>query len=1051
MAQKVVKGRVLDDHNEPAVGASVKVSGTNIGAQTDLDGNFEIEIPEKNSGKLDISYLGSAPKTVAATDGVVVKLDNQENILGTVEITTPYGPPVSKEQFVGSADVITAKKFENTPVSDITKAIEGGAPGVQVSNGSGMPGSGAAIQIRGRGSLSASTSPLIVLDGAPYDGDITSINPMDVASMNILKDAMATSLYGSRGSNGVILITTKRGRAGEKPKITIDGKMGTVNRGLPNYNVMTDPGQYYEAAWNGQLNTLVTAGYKLPRARTDASGISSTVNSVVDQLGYNTYRINGVGDSLVNSALIDPATGKLNPNAVLKYKDDWQKAVQRVGLRQDYNFNISGATDKSDYYLSAGYLNEKGYIVGTDYDRFTTRLNVNTQATDWLKVGLNFSGSMSTQNGPNTDAANTGNPSWVSLSTAPVFPVYYRDANNNTSIDPVTGKTKLDYGSPNSDPTFSGGQRAYNPGSNILGSLQSDQTTSKYKNMVVIPYVQAKITKDLTFITRLNASYTNLDYVAYDNRTHGQYKDVGLLIKQSANTFSYTWNQLLTYQKTFGEMHDLTVTAGHENYSMNSAFTAGTISGFASDAFREFTVATGTPTIDSKTDNDRLESYLAVANYTFNHKYLLQASVRRDGLSRFSQDSRWGNFGGFGGGWILSEESFLKGVKWINNLKLKASYGTNGNSGVITNGAQNYYAYQALYDLSRPNGSNPSAIPVSVSNNNLKWEAQKAVNVGTEFTLFSNIVSGEVNVYNRQTSNLYYNVPNPVSTGIITQLLNTGSMYNRGIEVNLYVTPVKTKDFTWSFNTNWTTYKNRITKLAPGLDSVITTNNTILKPGYDFTSFYLVHSSGVNHANGSELYDYIDPKTGNIKQTTKYNDSALAFGGRSIVGNATPKFSGAITNTFQYKGFELSFLISYSVGGKYYDATYQALMGASNGKIGGTNYSKDIVGAWTQANQTSNIPKLAYGDPDNNSTSDRYLIDASYISIRNINLRYSFPSQMVKKAGFSSLSAYVAGDNIAFFSKRKGMNPQGSNDFSGQVAYPYAPARTIMCGLTVGL
>lgn len=1057
IAQTKIKGHVVDGDSksnpkEGLIGANVKISGTNAGTQTDIDGNFELDLPANGSGKIEISYLGYATQNVAATDGIEVTLQKSENVLVDVVITSPYGAPIAKEDYVGAGDVVSAKKIENTPVADITKSIEGAAPGVQVTNGSGAPGSGASIQIRGRGSLSANTEPLIVLDGAPYDGDITSINPMDVASMSILKDAMATSLYGARGSNGVILVTTKRGRSGEKPRITVDGKVGTVTRGLPSYDVITDPKDYYEIAWRGQYNkNFYGTGLNAVKSGTDASGLTTPLG-VVEQLGYNSYSINGVGDSLQNAYLLDPVTGKLNPNAQLKYKDDWQKEMQRVGVRQDYNFSVSSASDKSDYYLSAGYLNEKGYIINSDYSRFTTRLNVNTQATDWLRIGLNVSGSMSTNNGTGTQTgsgANTGNPIFVAMTTAPIYPVFYRDSNNNKVIDPLTGDYKYDYGSVSGDPGYSNGTRGNVAGENIIGQLKSRDLNLKTMNVVAIPYLDIKLNDHLNFVTRFNTSFTNYNQRSYTSREHGTSKPLGgSLSRFSENDFSYTWNQQLTYQKVFNKIHDFSITAAHESYYKNIGYTSGYVTGFISDEFREFDVATGTPTLESRTDNERMESYLAVANYTLNDKYLFQANVRRDGLSRFSPESRWGNFGGAGVGWVLSRENFLKDVSWLSNLKLKASYGTTGNNAVTkSDGSQNYYGYQALYDVSRPNGNKSAAIPLTLQNNALTWETQKAVNIGAEFSLFKDRISGEVNVYNRQTADLYLNVPNPPSTGIYSQLLNTGSMRNRGIELNIYATAVRSQNFTWTINANWSKNVNKITYLADGRDSLIKTDNTILRPGYDFTSFYLVHSAGINPLNGDELYTYLDTLTNTMKSDTGYN--TIQSLNRQIAGNATPKFQGAITNTFAYKGFEFSFLITYSVGGKYYDNTYEGLMGNALTKIGSTNFSKDILNSWTPDNPNATLPRFEWDNANNSNVSDRFLIDASYISIRNVNLRYSIPKNLVAKAKLSSLSAYIAADNVAFFSKRAGMNPQGS--FNGQVQYPYNPSRTIMFGLTVGL
>jgi len=1055
IAQTTIKGRVLDgeQNNEPLIGASIKIFGTTAGTQSDLDGNFELEMPANSKGMLEISYAGYGTQTIKATDNIEIILKKDVNTLTEVVISTPYGPPVSKQNYVGAADVVSGKKISNTPVSDVTKAIEGAAPGIQVTNGSGEPGSGASIQIRGRGSISGSTSPLIVLDGAPYDGDITSINPSDIENINILKDAMATSLYGARGANGVIIINTKRGKGSEgKARITIDAKAGTVTRGLPNYNVMTDPKEYYETAWRGQYNNLYYNGDSLNnKAGRAASGISSIRDAVLYNLGYNNYNIPGVGDSVQDAYLLDPVTGKLNPNAQLKYHDDWQKAIERVGVRQDYNVNVSGGSDKSDYFLSAGYLKEDGYIINTNYSRFTSRLNVNTQATDWLRMGLNVSGSMSTQNGTGAgSSANSGNPTFVTLSMAPIYPVYYRDSMNNKVIDPLTGKDKLDYGNPTGDPNYSMGQRGTLPGQNMVGQLLSDQNKTDIKNVVVVPYLEARFLKDFTFTTRLNTSYTNQAGLSYTNKTHGLAIGQGILSKYSQNFFSYTWNQQLSYQKTFNKDHDLTVTAAHENYYFNTSYMQGSIQGFPTDNFREFTVATGTPTLSSQTDNDRMESYLAIANYGYKSKYLLQGNIRRDGLSRFSADSRWGTFMGIGGAWVISEESFLKSVSWVNSLKLKVSYGTNGNNGVNSaNGSTNYYAYQGLFDLSRPNGESAAAIPLSLPSNSLTWEKTKSFNIGTEFTLFKRI-SGEINAYNKVSDALYYNVPNPPSTGFISQIKNTASMYNRGLELNFYVTAVQTKNFSWTFNTNWTKNINKITKLADGLDSVITTGNTILKPGYDFTTFYLVQNAGVNPANGDELYTYFDTLSQTYKTTNEFNNKAQITGRQYFKNvNATPLFQGAITNTLRYKGFEFSFLVTYSVGGKYYDATYAGLMGPNLSKLGSSNFSRDILDSWTPDNPNATLPRFQYNSTEIGNTSSRFLIDASYINIRNINLRYTLAENLVKKAGLNSASAYIAMDNVALFAKRQGMNPQGS--FTGQVAYPYNPSRTIMFGLTLGL
>ena len=1052
-AQTKAKGKIIDKSGEAIPGAAVKVNGTTTGTMTDADGNFELDVPD--GGKITISALGYGPQTLDANGNMTITMTQGENILTDVVVSQPYGPPVTKGKYVGAADVITAKQIENRPVTDLTQAIEGASPGIQTSSASGQPGSGAGILIRGIGSLTGGVGPLYVVDGNVYTGDITSINPSDIENITVLKDATSTSLYGSRGSNGVIVVTTKRGKRGEKPRISVDGKIGTVTRGLPNYKVMRDPKDYYEASWRGMYNSLVTGGQTPAAAGQAASGLSA--EGVVDLLGYNSYNIPGVDAALQNASLLDPTTGKLNPNAQLKYAtDDWSKEMQRTGLRQDYNFNVSGGSDKTDYFLSAGYLKEKGYLLATDYDRFTTRANVNSQATDWLKVGMNLSASMTTQNGNLSQSGTSSvNPNYIALNTAPVFPVYYRDSLNNKVIDPQTGKDKYDYGSTVKDPNSSMGTRAVNPGQNVIGEMQLNENRSDIKNVVFSPYLEVKLPKDFSFRTNLTTNYTNVAGTTWYTTLHGTYKPTpdqdpnsgGLLDKNSANYFSYTWNQTLSWKKTLGKDHELSASVVHENYYYNTSYQDASVKGFAFENLRELSNGSATPTVASQTDNERMESYLGLVSYAYKGKYLFDANIRRDGLSRFYQDNRWGTFGAVGAAWIISSEDFMKNVSWIQNLKLKASYGTQGNNDIRTaTGGVNYYAWQGLYDVSRPNGSNAAVVPITLPNYNLQWESQKNLNIGTEFTMFNNILSAEINVYNRSTSGLYFNVPNAPSTGFPTKLQNAASLYNRGIELNFYVTPVNTKDFTWRINANFTKFKNVITSLGQGQDSVVGVGNGMWKKGHSIYDYWMVHSDGVDSKNGDELYSYI-AADGSTRDTSDYI-AAQNNGGRHYTGTSSiPKLQGAITNSLRYKSFTFSFLITYSIGGQFYDGIYQSLTTMET--VGANNLTPDIKDAWTETNTSAKLPRFEVGNQDIGQRSDRFLIDASWLNIRNINLSYDFPAGMLSKAGMGSLTAYVSADNVAFFSHRQGMNPQQS--FGGSADYLYTPSRVLTFGLRLGL
>lgn len=1045
---KLAKGRVLDQNNEPIAGASIKVVGTNAGTMTDADGNFSFELPEGKT-QLEISSLGVS-KIVKAGESMNVVLNESETTLQELIVTTPYGPAKTKEQWTGAADVIGGKQIEKMPVSDFTKALEGAAPGLQISNGGGQPGSGVGsssttgIRIRGIGSISGNNNPLIVLDGTPYAGDLTSINPLDIATVTVLKDASAMSLYGARGSNGVILVTTKSGKGSrERPRITVDGKVGAVTRGLKPYDVMTDAKDYYETAWRAYYNQLVAGGASDDVARQIASEGTSAGQSIVDILGYNSYKIPGVDNELQNSMLLD-RNGKLNPNAQLRYYDDWLKESQRTGLRQDYNFNVAGGSEKTDYYLSLGYLKEEGYVKHSNYDRLTARLNVNSQITDWLKVGMNLSGAVSTQNFFGATGANSGNPSFMSQTFAPIYPVYYRDSNDQKVIDPYTGNYKFDYGSLVADPEFSMGTRAVLPGNNILGEMELNEDRNKGYNVVVIPYLEAKFLKDFTFKTTLNANMLSQNVTSYNTQLHGQFKSQGgVLGKYIDNYFTYTWNQMLTYAKSFEDKHNLDVTAVHENYSYWNSYVNGQNNNFPSDVFRDLAVASGTPITTSRTYDDRIESYLLTGNYSFDDKYFLNANVRRDGSSRFSEDSRWGTFWGVGAGWILSKEKFMESTKdWLSFMKLKASYGTVGQQDPPGNMSR-YYPWQGLYDLSRPNGNNSAAIQTSLPNPDLRWERQQAFNVGVEFGLFNDRLTAEVNYFDKATNDLYYNVPMPRSTGMASKVMNVGAMSNRGVELNLFATPVKIGSFAWTTNLTLTHYKNKITKLVPGIVDSFITGNFMYKPGTSIYEFYLVHSEGVDPTNGDELYSF--DSAGAKIVTNDYNRANAS--GRKFVGSAIPDLTGGLTNTLSFKGLEFSFMFTFGIGGKYYDAQYQGLMTA--GGYGNSNFHKDILNSWTPENSTSTIPRVEYASINIGQTSDRWLVDGSYLNLRNINLRYSIPSKTVKNLGLQSASAYVAVDNVFLMTKRQGMNPQAS--FDGQNSYPYIPSRTIMVGLTLGL
>ncbi len=1046
-----IKGKVVDEQGESLPGAIVRVNGTEVAVAADDEGNFTISLPESRN-TLTIEYFEHKNNTVKVGNNnnfVTVTMESQYSgvdgaIVEAYRVTT-------REKRIGSAEQISAENIERLPISTITKAIEGQMAGVQVTNGSGQPGSGAGIRIRGFGSISASSNPLIVVDGTPYDGDLESINPNDVASLTILKDANATSMYGARGANGVVVVTTKRGKSGQT-KINFDVKQGLVYRSLPDYDFITDKGEYLETAFDALYNQRSSVKGKGADGRyTDmdiaeeiAGTFAGSLPNLIDYLGgYNPYRTPA-------SQLFDPTTGKMASQGMSEiWNDNWTNEILRNGLRQDYNLSVSSGNDFSDIYLSIGYLNEKGYVKASDFDRLTVRLNTNVNVTKWLKVGTNISGALSNSNyfsGITSSSSSSvrapgGNPFFTTRLMAPIYPVYYYDAaGNRVTESNMPGGYKYDWGTVDDGM----GNRPFGGLTNIVGKLDLDQNSATGYNFVIANYAEAKIVDGLTFRTNINATYNNTSYVNSLNNLHGQFsRQGGIISNQTNNMLSYTWNQLLNYNKTFNKNHDVSVLLGHENYSMNSKALWGSRQGFAVPGIDNLSRAATVSDADSYEDNATIESYFGRVGYGFAGRYSAEATFRRDGSSRFGPDVRWGNFWSVGGAWFITEESFIKensNLNWLKSAKLKASYGTQGNENLNTN----YYPWQSLYSLAYANGAATGGFVSAIGSNLLTWEGSNSFNVGVEGNVF-NRLNFEVNYFNRKNEGLIFSRPLANSTGISSVLENVGDMVNRGIEVTLngdIIKPKKAEGFRWNAGINFTHFKNEMTKMPEFQDTVIS-GSTLMTKGTSIYDYYIVESRGVDSETGAELYA-AQRADGTRYDTTDYN-TALATG-RTIVGSAIPKLMGGFTSNLSYKNFDLSFVLSFSLGGKYYDAVYQELMGSGQR---GQNWHKDIANRWQKPGDVTDVPRVEYDEINIGGSSSRFLIDASYLNIRSINFGYNLPTRLLSRANMSNLRVYVAVDNVWLFSKRRGMDPQQT--FGGVGNYYYNPARTVNFGLQLGL
>ncbi len=1016
----------------PLPGVSVKVKGTTSGAQTAADGKFSIKV-SGNTATLVFTYVGYGTQevSVGTREVVNISLSTDSKLLGEV-VVVAYGT-AKKEAITGSIASLSATDLESRVTTNISNVFAGIAPGVQATASNGQPGTSSSIRIRGFGSYSASSSPLYVLDGAVYDGNIGDINPNDIESVSLLKDASSSALYGARAGNGVIIITTKKGKLGE-PKFNVSLNQGFSQRGIPEYD-RVGAMNYHEAYWKAIYHNRVypaSGTADLPAAA--ATYASANVGT---QLVYNPFNI--------PTAQLVGTNGKLNPGASLLYNDfDWASYMQRTGKRTDLNSSLSGNNGKSDYFVSFGYLNDEGWVMKSDFERFSGRVNVNSQVKSWLKTGLNLTGTMSTGNNAYDAASGNAssfiNPFQFTRGMGAIYPVRAYDANGNPVMDAASGQQWFDFGQHPGAVNRPGGASA---GRHVVYETMLNDNIARRNALNARGYVEIKFLKDFTFKTNISTDLRNAFSTVFWNKTVGDgVTYAGYGSKASSFNRSYTFNQMLNYDKTFGK-HTVSVLAAHENYDFESRTLDASKQGLILAGNTEFPNFVTPRSAGGAADMYKIESYFSRATYNYDDKYFLEGSVRRDASSRFAPESRWGTFYSTGASWVISKENFMQNVEWVNDLKAKVSYGEVGNDGLSS-----YYAYQAFYDLGWNNGAEPGILLSSASNPALQWESSNTLNAGVSFSLFNRRLTGEVEYFKRGSSNLLFSVPLPISGPVTSINQNIGAMYNKGLEVQLGGDIIRKQDFSWNILTNWTFLKNRITEL-PASNPVITSGTKRREVGKDLYSYWLRQWGGVDPADGAALYVFDSSLTptdirvlNNVAYTTNPSYAKYDYSGTAI-----PDLTGSVSNTFNYKNLSLSFLINYQIGGKFYDGEYAGLMGiATYGKA----LHKDVLNSWTTPGQITNIPRLDVGRSSFfNTTSNRWLIDASYVSFQNVSMAYKLPKSILSKLDIGSARVFIAGENLGMISKRKGMNPTEAYD--GVNSTTYTPSRTISFGLNVTL
>ena len=1041
LAQTQVSGTVTSSEDgSPVIGASIKVVGTNTGTVTNIDGNFSLNVSA--NAKLEVSYIGMVTKTVKAAKNMKIVLDTDNQSLDEVMVVA-YGT-AKKSAFTGSAAVIGSEELSKKVTTNVADALVGSVSGLQMRGSSGQPGAGqGSINIRGIASMYAATDPLVIVDGAPYSASLSNIPTDDIESVTVLKDAASAALYGARGAAGVIIVTTKKG-ANKEGKINVDMKWGVNSRAVPEYDVITDPGQYYEAVYSEFYNKY----YYGNGMSANAANVKAN-KDMLTKLAYNVYSY-PTGEQLIG------LDGKLNPNATLGRMvtaangqsyyltpDDWSDAVFQNSLRQEYNVNASGGTERSSYYASLGYLNDEGIIKNSSFERITARLKADYQIKKWLKLGANIAFVNSTQDAN----ANLGTSLSFTSSMAPIFPLYLRQKDENGNIFIPTDERGLplyDLGS-----STLGVNRPFLNNTNPVASNNYDKSQTKGHQL------NGTFTADIQITDFLKANLTSTiiwgqsNSTAYANPFFGAKTVVkGELGKASSESWRQNHVQTLTYFDNFGK-HNVTLMLGHEYYKINTTYLSATAEGGFSPSILQISAFAKKKDSSGYERGYNVEGYFGNAQYNYDNKYFGSFSYRRDASSRFAKENRWGSFWSVGAAWLINKEAWFN-APWVDELKLKASIGQQGNDNIGD------WAYTDLYTLSQVSDTEMSASFALLGNPKITWETTTNFNIGTEFSFFKGRLSGSFDFYTKKTTDLLFWLNVPESQGTRGYYNNIGDIRNTGVELTLTGHIFRTKDFDWSVTANLAHNKTKILKLDSSKKNQY--GGFYEKSAMDYTLYwykeggplyngYLHKYAGVNE-KGEALY-WVDEDvseneiTGHPGKKLSYTTTNASKASMYETGSLLPKVSGGLSTTVSYKGFDASLSFDFQIGGKVYDMKYAALMNPmTENSSGGAAIHKDYLKSWSTNNTSSNLPRWQFGD-DNGQVSDRFLTNAGYFNFQSFTLGYTLPKNLVPY--FSKIRVYCSGENLGFISARKGLDPRFSYD--GVTGTSYSPTRNISGGI----
>lgn len=978
-----VSGTIVDDTGETVIGASVVAKGTTVGTVTDVDGKFSLNIPSDKK-TLVISLIGLRTKEVAAGQNLRIVLESDSKLMDEV-VVTGYGLQ-KKATFTGSATNVTSKSLTDISAVSMDKALQGNAPGLLTQQASGQPGAGQKIVIRGIGSINAKTDPLWIIDGVPVStgnfGQLTStgettysdnsnalagINPNDIESLTVLKDASATSIYGSRASNGVILVTTKSGSAG-KTKISFSGNYGWSSRATKKFKVMNQS-QYIEYMTEALYN---------------GGGYNSLSEATADLL--STFPTKSDGSN---------------------YNYDWMdKTYKDDAPTYSFDLSASGGNEKTRFFTSIGYFNQKGILDASGLNRVSNKINVTHSYSDKLRFGINSTLSFSKQDTPLTTNSYYGNPVFAS------------------SIIP-----SLDPGVIDGEPV----SRLTTISSNFMSAIKYNYAKQRVFRVIESAFAEYDIIKGLTFKTLWGVDYAQFNESQWDDpKVSGNTASTLGGRATRASTESLVWNvtNTLNYNNTFDEVHNLSVMVGQELMHDAFRYSSASAEGFPSADFKELSEGANPSSADGAHEDVKLASVFTRVNYSYDNKYILSSSFRRDGSSRFKKDNLYANFWSVGGQWRISQESFLANVEWLSNLGLRASYGTTGNQEVKTvtttgEALDGKYPSSGIYAGGANYGGKPGMYPKQIPNKDLKWEQTGSMNLGVDISLFNNRLTSTVEYYSRKTSDLLFYTALSSTTGFAKAMKNVGNMTNKGIEWTVSGTPVRNDNLEWIVSFNISHNSNKVTKLYGGQD--IVTGTRIIREGEDAQSIYTYEWAGVDPDDGAPMWYAEDGSK--VKSISKAN--------KRIVGSAAPDYFGSLTNTIKFKNFDLSAMIYFSQGNDISDQTLA--MVNSFGARGLYNQSTEVLNRWQKPGDITDVPKVIYGVSSSQYApmSSRYVYDGSYIRLRNLNIGYTLP--MVK-----GLRIYFQGTNLFTITDYKGLDPEVG--LNGDPWFGYPVAKTVSFG-----